>query len=120
MNKQRESIYKKRRNALYGDRLELDIADNVSQYMLFIVSSYQEDRNFEGFQRACISILACESPVDDKQFFQEKEDDIADKLYDVCLQPYKPRLLKMSEKAMPIIQIVYEREGNRYENIAIP
>ncbi|MDD3691217.1 MAG: preprotein translocase subunit SecA [Bacteroidales bacterium] len=120
MNKQRESIYKKRRNALYGDRLELDIAEMFRNICSYIVSSYQEDRNFEGFQRACISILACESPVDDKQFFQEKEDDIADKLYDVAYNQYKPRLLKMSEKAMPIIQIVYEREGNRYENIAIP
>ena len=120
MNKQRESIYKKRRNALYGDRLELDIAEMFRNICSYIVSSYQEDRNFEGFQRACISILACESPMDDKQFFQEKEDDIADKLYDVAYNQYKPRLLKMSEKAMPIIQIVYEREGNRYENIAIP
>lgn len=120
MNKQRESIYKKRKNALYGDRLALDISEMFQNMCSFIASSYQENRNFEGFQHACISILGCESPVDEKKFYQEKEDAISDKLYEIAYNNYKPRVLKMSERVMPIVHSVYEREGNRYENIAIP
>ncbi|NLJ82505.1 MAG: hypothetical protein GX330_05200 [Bacteroidales bacterium] len=120
MSKQRESIYKKRRNALYGDRLELDIAEMYRNICLHIASSYQENRDFEGFHRATISILACESPIEEKEFYQEKEDIIADQLYDLSYSNYKNRILKISEKVMPIIESVFEREGNRYENIAIP
>jgi preprotein translocase subunit SecA len=58
--------------------------------------------------------------VDEKQFYQEKTEDIATQLYDSAYFSYKDRILKMSEKAMPIVQSVFEREGHRYENIAIP
>ncbi len=120
MNKQRESIYKTRRNALYGDRLELDISEMFRNICSYIASNYQEERNFEGFQHATISILGCESSLSDSQFYQEKTEDIASLLYDQAYFSYKERILKMSEKAMPIVQSVFEKEGHRYENIAIP
>ena len=120
MNKQRESIYKKRRNALYGDRLALDISEMFQNMCGFVASNYQESRDFDGFQRATISVLGCESPINESQFYQQKESEISDQLYDVAYSAYKNRILKMSEKVMPVVQSVYEKEGHRYENIAIP
>ena len=120
MSKQRESIYKKRRNALYGDKLSVDIAEMFQSMSDFITTSYQENKDFESFERACVSIMCCESPVDDKAFFQEKPVGIIDALYHRSYDKYKDRIIKLSESVMPIIQSVYEREGNRFENIAIP
>ncbi|MDY0014605.1 MAG: preprotein translocase subunit SecA [Bacteroidales bacterium] len=120
MSKQRDSIYKKRRNALHGDRLALDISEMFSEMCSYIASSYQESRDFEGFQRATISILGCESPINETQFYQDKEEDIAEQLYELAYPTYKTRIFKMSEKVMPVVLSVYEREGNRYDNIAIP
>ena len=120
MSKQRESIYKKRRNALYGDRLSVDIADMFRSMSEFITTSYQESKDFESFERACVSIMGCESPVDAHDFFQTKADDIINALNERAYAHYKERIWKMAEGVMPVVQSVYEREGNRFENIAIP
>ena len=120
MSKQRESIYKKRRNALYGDRLSVDIAEMFSSMSDFITTSYQESKDFESFDRACVSIMGCESPVTAHDFFQTKADDIIRALNGRSYEKYKARIWKMAEGVMPVIQSVYEREGNRFENIAIP
>ena len=120
MSKQRESIYKKRRNALYGDKLSVDIAEMFQSMSDFITTSYQENKDYESFERACVSIMGCESPVDEKTFFQEKAAVIIDALNRTSYEKYKERIMKLSENVLPIIQSVYDREGNRFENIAIP
>ena len=119
MNKQEKAFIKKKKCSLWRS-LGMDISEMFNNICSFIASNYQEDRDFEGFQYAVISVLGCESPVDEKQFYQEKTEDIATQLYDSAYFSYKDRILKMSEKAMPIVQSVFEREGHRYENIAIP
>lgn len=86
----------------------------------YIASSYQEARDFDGFKRDAISILGCESPINETQFYQDKEEEITEKLYELSYPGYKNRILKMAEKVMPIIHSVFEKEGQRYENIAIP
>ncbi|MBP7101983.1 MAG: preprotein translocase subunit SecA [Bacteroidales bacterium] len=120
MSKQRDSIYKKRRNALHGDRLALDISEMFREMCSYIASNFQESRDFEGFKRTVISILGCESSINEKQFYQDKEEEIAEQLYELAYPTYKTRILKMSDKVMPVVHSVYEREGNRYDNIAIP
>lgn len=120
MSKQRESIYKKRRNALYGDRLAVDIAEMFESMSDFITTSYQDSKDFENFDRACVSIMGCESPVSSHDFFQTKADVIIGELQKHSYENYKNRMLKLSESVLPVIQSVYEREGNRFENIAIP
>ncbi|MBO4281851.1 MAG: preprotein translocase subunit SecA [Bacteroidales bacterium] len=120
MSKQRESIYKKRRNALYGDRLSVDIAEMFRSMSEFITTSYQESKDFESFDRACVSIMGCESPVSSHDFFQTRPESIIEALDKRSYENYKSRILKISEDVIPVIQSVYEREGNRFENIAIP
>ena len=120
MSKQRESIYKKRRNALYGDRLSVDIAEMFNSMSDFITTSYQESKDYDSFDRACVSIMGCESPVSSHDFFQTKPESVISALNQRSYENYKNRILKLSEEVMPVIRSVYEREGNRFENIAIP
>jgi preprotein translocase subunit SecA len=119
MNKQRESIYSKRRNALYGDKLEIDISEMFESVCYDMVESNQTNRNYDGFKAGCISVLGYNSPLDEKAFYSEKTDKLAMTLYDASYSNYRKRILRMSEKAMPLIKDVFQREGHRYENIAI-
>ncbi len=120
MSKQRESIYRKRRNALYGDKLAVDIAEMFQSMSDFITTSYQETKDYVSFERACVSIMGCEAPVSEQEFLQMKSAPIIESLNQQAYANYKERILKLSENVIPIIQMVYDREGSRYENIAIP
>ncbi|MDR0606035.1 MAG: hypothetical protein LBG80_17240, partial [Bacteroidales bacterium] len=122
MNKQRESIYSKRRNALYGDKLAIDISDMFETVCYDIVETYHNEgmRSYDGFKTASITTLGYDAPFDEKSFFTEKADNLATELYNVCYPNYKKRILSMSEKVMPLIISVNKNTGNRFENIAIP
>ena len=120
MNKQRESIYSKRRNALYGDKLAIDIAEMFESVCYEIVENSQENRDYDLFKSSAITTLGYEPTVDDKAFFLEKINHLSEELYDNSYNNYKQRVLATSEKAMPIIQSVFVNEGHRFENIAIP
>ena len=120
MNKQRESIYSKRRNALYGDKLVIDISEMFETVCYEIVESNQNNRDFDSFKVASISTLGYDAPFSERQFYSDKTDTLARMLYESTYSDYRKRILAMSEKAMPMIRNVYENEGHRYENIAIP
>ncbi len=120
MNKQRESIYSKRRNALYGDKLEIDISEMFESVCYDVVESNQASRDFDSFKADSITTLAYDPTIDEKDFYTEKADKVVDELYVNTYSGYRQRILSMAEKAMPIIHSVYENEGSRYENIAIP
>jgi preprotein translocase subunit SecA len=120
MNKQRESIYSKRRNALYGDKLVIDISEMFESVCYEIVETNQNNRDFDSFKAASITMLGYDAPFPEKQFYSDRTNLLADRLYEATYADYRKRILVMSEKAMPIIKNVYNNEGNRYENIAIP
>jgi preprotein translocase subunit SecA len=120
MNKQRESIYGKRRNALYGDKLAIDIAEMFESVCYEISENSQANRDYDMFKSSAITTLGYEPTVDEKDFFQEKINKLSEELYSNSYQNYKQRVLAISEKAVPIIKAVHANEGNRFENIAIP
>ena len=120
MNAQREVIYKKRRNALYGDRLPIDISNMMYDVSESIIQDHVESRDFEGFNLELIRTFGVESPVKEKEFFNFKAEEMADKVFDEVYQNYHHKSISMAEQAFPIIKDVYENNGNRYENIAIP
>ncbi|MBO4581046.1 MAG: preprotein translocase subunit SecA [Bacteroidales bacterium] len=120
MNKQRESIYNKRRNALNGDKLAIDISEMFESTCYDIIENAQNNRSFSMLETDIHSVFGVDCPFTEKTFFQEKTDQLARQLYDSTYHNYRQRILNMSEKAMPIIGAVYEREGQRFENIAIP
>lgn len=120
MNAQREVIYRKRRNALYGDRLAIDIANMLYDVCDHIVNEYQDSRDYEGFKLELLKTMSIESPVDEQAFFDGKTDALIDKLYHIALTQYKEKGQIIAQTAYPVIKDVYENQASRYENIAIP
>ncbi len=119
MNSQREVIYKKRRHALFGERLAVDISNMMYDYCEQIVLDYQEHRDFEGFKLELLKTLAIESPYNEKEFFSVKADEITEKLFHNVYKNYREKSDLIAKKTYPVIKDVYER-NTQYENIAIP
>ncbi len=120
MNKQRESIYNKRHNALNGDKLAIDISEMFENTCYDVIENAQNNRSYDMVETDIHTVFGTDCPFTEKEFFQEKTEKLANKLYNATYNGYRQRVLTMSEKAMPIISSVYEREGQRFENIAIP
>jgi len=120
MNSQREVIYRKRRNALYGDRLPIDISNMIYDTVELIVNDSIEQRDYNEFNYNLIRTFGVESPISEKDFFAAKTDEITDKVFDAVFSSYKNKTRLMAEHAYPVIKDVYENNGSRYENILIP
>ena len=120
MNKQRSTIYRKRRNALFGDRLAIDISQMIHDVCETLVADAWDAKDFEGFKMGMITTFGCESPFDENYFMQERQRVLVDKLFPVVYDHYKAKLQKIAEQAYPVIERVYLEHGDRFQNIAIP
>lgn len=119
MNAQREVIYKKRRHALFGDRLAIDIANMMYDAVEQIVQDFREARDYEGFRMEMLKVFALDPPVEEQEFLSGKEEKIIQELYQQIRENYKDKNERIREMAMPVIKDVYEN-NSQYENIAIP
>ncbi|MGN1221237.1 MAG: preprotein translocase subunit SecA [Candidatus Cryptobacteroides sp.] len=119
MNSQREVIYTKRRNALSGERVEIDVM-NMMQDTAEILAEKAENLDYDSFSETVMSALSIDLGFDEAFFEKAKTKEIAEKLYDHIAQTYKRRIDAMVVKAFPIIKEVYEKQGAIYQNIAIP
>ena len=119
MNIQREVIYKKRKHALFGDRLSVDIANMMFDVCETIVLDHHENRDFPGFKLDLIKEFASESPVREEDFHDRSSREISDELFNYIYKRYKHKGETIAAKTFPIIKDVLENEP-RYENIAIP
>ena len=120
MNAQREVIYRKRRNALFGDRLAVDISNNIYDVCEHILMDHQDNRDFEGFRMDLIRNLGLDAPFDETAFVDGKAQKLADELFDTATVRYRDKMQTIAQMAYPVIREVYENAGQRYENIAIP
>lgn len=119
MNTQREVIYSKRRNALFGERLSIDISNMTYDLCEQIVADTHENRDYQGFRDTLIKTLLLESPISEKEFLSSTSNALTQKLFEAATKNYKDKARFIAEKTYPIIKEVFERE-TRYENIAIP
>lgn len=120
MNVQREAIYTKRRSALYGERLAIDINNMFADVLDSLVEHYQENRDYEGFVASLIKIYGLECNVNENDFFSNSASKITDMFYEQAYNNYKLRNEQLAEKVFPVIKEVYENSNRRYDNIAIP
>ena len=120
MNKQRSTIYRKRRNALFGDRLAIDISQMFEDVCETTVSEYWEAKDFEGFNMTMIKTFGIESPFEEGYFLQERPHKIVNELCPIVYEHYKNKLAQISEQAYPVLERVYLEHGDRFLNIAIP
>ncbi len=119
MNSQREVIYKRRKHALYGDRLQLDIENMFRDVAENIVASNYAAKDYENFKLEILQYLGINSPVSESDFEAKKPVEIKEKLYRAARQRFDDRVDAIAETAVPIIKNVHETQS-QFENIAVP
>ncbi|NQT76668.1 MAG: preprotein translocase subunit SecA [Bacteroidetes bacterium] len=119
MNAQREVIYRKRRHALHGERLAVDLMNMMYDVGEQITIDMQDQGDFEGFKMELITSLGIESPISEKEFLNDNSTDIADKIFDVVHKTYRSKSESIAKTAFPVIKNVYEN-NTQYENILVP
>jgi preprotein translocase subunit SecA len=102
MNAQRDVVYKRRRNALNGDRISIDIANMIYEVAESIVAEYHVLKDYEGFTFECIKNFGIESPFDEKEFRSGKEDDLIQKLFEAGENHYRVKSSEIAEMAFPV------------------
>jgi preprotein translocase subunit SecA len=120
MNAQRDVVYKRRRNALNGDRISIDIANMIYEVAESIVAEYHVLKDYEGFTFECIKNFGIESPFDEKEFRSGKEDDLIQKLFEAGENHYRVKSSEIAEMAFPVVRDVYTNPNNNFENIVTP
>lgn len=120
MNNQREVVYNRRRHALHGERIEMDIANMMYDLCESLVDEYKDLQDFEGFKLDMIRFLAVDCPVSEDEFDELKADEVIEKVYAETIKSFELKNKHMAESAWPIIKDVYERASHQYENILVP
>ncbi len=119
MNYQREAVYARRRNALSGERIEIDV-QNMMEDTANILVQQSEGMPFEAFEEYVMSKLSMDLGFDEAFYSDAKPAEIAAKLTAHMQEVYERRMNTMVERVNPVIKTVYEKQGTMYENIAIP
>ncbi len=120
MNSQREVIYKKRKHALLGERLSVDVANMMFDVTESLVETYHKDGDFENFEFDLIRSFSMDSPVSKQDFVKDSAQQITDKVYAKVLDTYRRKVEAISNQAYPVLKDVYERMSHVYENVVVP
>jgi preprotein translocase subunit SecA len=120
MNAQREVIYKKRRHALFGERLGVDIANMIYDICESISSEYRDMKDFDGFKMELLRVLSLGSPVDESTFDDIPVQELTEQVYTAALKHYQEKSEMVARSAMPVIQNVYDTQREMYQNIVVP
>lgn len=120
MNSQREVIYKKRKHALLGERLSVDIANSMYDVITSMVGTYAKAGDFEGFDFDLIRSFSMDSPVPSAEFLKNSADETVEKVYSKVLETYKRKVESISQQAYPVLKDVYDRMAHAYENVVVP
>ncbi len=120
MNQQRNLIYAKRRHALMGERIGVDITNMIYETAESILNEARQAGDYEGLQYDVMQTFAIELPFDEEEFSRGKRDELSEKIAEAALESFKRRMDKLMQIADPQIQYVYETKGQMYENILIP
>ena len=116
MNKQRTVVYTKRRHALMGERIGMDIVNMIWDR----VAAAVEAPDYENCKMDFLQTLAMEVPFNEEQFRNEKKEKLAEEAFNVAMEQFKRKTDRMAQVAYPVIKQVYETQGHMYENILIP
>ena len=120
MNSQRNVIYTRRRHALMGERIGLDVLNTIYDTAIAIADQFADSLDYEDFKIELFKTFAMESPFTEDEFKGMKADVLGEKLFESALATYKQRTERMAQVANPVIKQVYENQGATYENIMIP
>ena len=120
MNAQREVVYKRRRHALHGERLKVDIANMMYDTCELIVETHKQAKDFKNFEFDLIRYFSITSPVSESEFERISEMELTGKIYKATLEFYTEKTERSAREAFPIIKNVYEDKNNQFERIVVP
>jgi preprotein translocase subunit SecA len=120
MNAQREVVYKRRRHALQGDRLKLDIANMIYDTCEVIVETNRAAGDFKNFEFELIKYFSITSPISETDFSKMPVQEMAGKIYKGTYDHYQSKMERSAATAFPIIKKVYEDNSNKFERIVVP
>ncbi len=118
MNSQREVIYTRRRHALMGERIGVDVLNSIYDSCKLLIEGHEYD--YEGFEEDLMRTLAMESPISEEDFKSKKQDELIESLFDHAYESFNRKMSTIAEVAYPVIHDVAEKQGAVYERILIP
>ena len=116
MNKQRTVIYEKRRHALMGERIGMDIANVIWDRVVSII----EKNDYEGTKEGFLKVLSMEVPFTEEEFDNANKADLEERAFQDAMAAFKRKTDRIQSDAYPVIQQVYENQGQMYEFILVP
>ncbi|GAB1309368.1 preprotein translocase subunit SecA [Urechidicola sp. KH5] len=120
MNAQREVIYKRRKHALYGERLQVDIVNMIYDTCAAIVQENKAANDYNNFEFELIRFSSMASPFNQEEFNSKSEGELTDALYQSVYQHYQDKMERSAKTAFPVIKDVYENPNNKYQRIVVP
>jgi preprotein translocase subunit SecA len=120
MNAQREVVYKRRRHALQGERLKVDIANMVYDTCEAIVEGNKAANDFKNFEFELIKYFSMTSPIEEEEFSKISAQEITGKIYKAAYEHYNEKIERNAATAFPVIKQVYEDNSNKFERIVVP
>ncbi len=120
MNMQREVVYKRRRHALYGERLRVDLANMIYDTSEVIAETNKQAQDYKNFEFELIRYFSMPSPVSEVDFGSKSIKELTDIIYKAAFEHYKDKMTKNADLAFPIIKRVYEDPSSKFERIVVP
>jgi preprotein translocase subunit SecA len=120
MNSQREVIYTKRRHALMGERIGVDITNMIYDAAENLAANAKDSGDYELLNEETLKIFAMETPLSDEDFHNIKTKELSEKIAIAAIENFKRKTDRMAEVANPTIKQVYETRGQEFENILVP
>ncbi|RIA10301.1 protein translocase subunit secA [Flavobacteriaceae bacterium MAR_2010_72] len=120
MNAQREVVYKRRRHALHGERLRVDLANMIYDTSEGITLSNKEANDFKNFEFELIRFFSMSSPITEAEFDKLSAQEIAGKIYKAAFAHYREKMERNADLAFPVIKNVYETQRDKFKRIVVP
>ena len=120
MNAQREVIYKRRRNALLGERLQVDIMNMMFDTVEDVVRSSKDSEDYDGFKLSCISIFGMDYSISKEEFSERDVEDLIQQVYDAVYDHYNEKNEAIRMRALPIVQQIHKDRGATIVDILVP
>ena len=120
MNAQREVIYRRRNNSLFGDRLRIDISNMIYETCKNIVNSNKSVNDYKNFEFELIKYFSITTNINNESFEKMSEKDIIEEIYTISLKHYLDKISNNAKLAFPVIKHVYEKQREKFKRIVVP
>jgi preprotein translocase subunit SecA len=120
MNSQRTVVYAKRKNALFGDRLDVDLNNTIYDVVEDVVTEFKDSNNYDGFELEVIRLFAVEIETSKEDFTAMNVAQLTDATFETVINFYHRKQEAIAEQAFPVLQDVYQTRGDMVENIIVP